>query len=70
MRLSSDRVGSRIRPKPLILSGPPDGSPLRNGFKIGTASKGAFENIAFNNSIIYADSASPINTHPISLYQH
>jgi polygalacturonase len=37
-----------------------------NGFKIGTASKGAFENIVFNNSIIYADSASPINTHPIS----
>jgi polygalacturonase len=37
-----------------------------NGFKIGTASKGAFENIAFNNSIIYADAASPINTHPIS----
>jgi polygalacturonase len=37
-----------------------------NGFKIGTASKGAFENIAFSNSIIYADTASPVNTHPIA----
>ena len=37
-----------------------------NGFKIGTASRGAFENIAFSNSIVYADSASPSNTHPIS----
>lgn len=36
-----------------------------NGFKIGTASKGAFENIAFSNSTIYADTASPINTRPI-----
>ena len=37
-----------------------------NGFKIGTASKGVFENITFSNSIIYADSASPSNTYPIS----
>ena len=37
-----------------------------NGFKIGTASKGAFENIAFSNSIIYADSTIPINTRPVS----
>ena len=36
-----------------------------NGFKIGTASKGAFENVAFSNSTIYADTASPINTRPI-----
>ncbi len=36
-----------------------------NGFKIGTASAGAFENIVFSNSVIYADSGSPLNTHSI-----
>ena len=37
-----------------------------SGFKIGTASKGAFENIVFSNSTISADPATPINTHPIA----
>jgi polygalacturonase len=36
-----------------------------NGFKLGTASAGAFENIVFSNSVIYADSNSPLNTHVI-----
>ena len=33
-----------------------------NGLKLGTASHGAFENIVFSNSVIYADSNSPLNT--------
>jgi polygalacturonase len=33
-----------------------------NGVKLGTASHGAFENIVFSNSAIYADSNSPVNT--------
>jgi polygalacturonase len=37
-----------------------------SGLKLGTASKGAFENIIFSNSIIYADTATPIYTHPIA----
>jgi hypothetical protein len=36
-----------------------------NGFKIGTASKGAVENVVFSNSTIYADAGSPIDTRPI-----
>jgi hypothetical protein len=36
-----------------------------NGFKIGTGTKGSFENIAFSNSIIYGEASSPINTRPI-----
>jgi hypothetical protein len=36
-----------------------------NGFKLGTASPGSFENIVFSNSVIYADSNSPLNTHVI-----
>jgi polygalacturonase len=35
-----------------------------NGFKIGTATHGAFENILFSNSIIYSDADSPLNTRP------
>jgi len=30
-----------------------------NAFKIGTATQGAFENIAFSNSVIYSESSSP-----------
>lgn len=36
-----------------------------NGFKIGTSSAGAFENIVFSNSVIYADTGSPLNTRVI-----
>jgi polygalacturonase len=36
-----------------------------NGFKLGTATRGAYENIVFSNSVIYADNGSPINTHVI-----
>lgn len=31
-----------------------------NGFKIGTATRGAFENIVFSNSVIYSDADSPM----------
>jgi polygalacturonase len=34
-----------------------------NGFKFGTATQGAFENITFSNSVIYNEDASPLNTH-------
>jgi len=33
-----------------------------NSFKLGTASHGAFENIVFTNSVLYADSDSPLYT--------
>jgi len=33
-----------------------------NAFKLGTASHGAFENIVFSNSVIYADANSPLYT--------
>lgn len=36
-----------------------------NGFKIGTATRGAVENIVFTNSIIYTDSKFPINARVI-----
>jgi hypothetical protein len=32
-----------------------------NGFKIGTATHGAVENIVFSNSVIYNDDATPLN---------
>lgn len=32
-----------------------------NGFKIGTATHGAVENIAFSNSVIYNDDSAPLN---------
>lgn len=31
-----------------------------NGFKMGTATRGAFENIVFSNSVIYSDNGSPM----------
>ena len=31
-----------------------------NGFKMGTATRGAFENIVFSNSVIYSDDDSPM----------
>ncbi len=31
-----------------------------NGFKMGTATRGAFENIVFSNSVLYADDDSPM----------
>lgn len=34
-----------------------------NGFKMGTATHGAFENILFSNSVIYNDSETPLRTH-------
>jgi len=33
-----------------------------NSFKLGTASHGAFENIVFSNSVLYADANSPLYT--------
>ena len=36
-----------------------------NGFKMGTATRGAFENITFNNSVIYADNGGPMMNRPI-----
>ncbi len=36
-----------------------------NGFKMGTASRGAFENIVFSNSVIYAATGSALNTRVI-----
>jgi polygalacturonase len=36
-----------------------------NGFKLGTASFGSFENIVFSNSVIYGDANTPTNTHVI-----
>lgn len=36
-----------------------------NGFKMGTATQGAFENITFSNSVIYADNGSPMMNRPI-----
>ena len=35
-----------------------------NGFKMGTATHGAFQNILFSNSVIYSDADSPLNTRP------
>ncbi len=35
-------------------------SSASNGFKIGTATHGAFENIVFSNSVIYSDNGSPM----------
>jgi len=37
-----------------------------NGFKIGTETSGAFENISFSDSYIYSDAANPVNTRVIS----
>lgn len=37
-------------------------SSASNGFKMGTASRGAFENIVFSNSVIYSDADKPLNT--------
>jgi len=37
-------------------------SSASNGFKMGTASHGAFENIVFSNSVIYSDIDKPLNT--------
>lgn len=34
-----------------------------NGFKIGTATHGVFENILFSNSVISNDRGTPLNTH-------
>ena len=34
-----------------------------NGFKMGTATHGAFENILFTNSVIYNDRSTPLRTH-------
>ena len=31
-----------------------------NSFKLGTATHGAFENIVFSNSVLYADADSPM----------
>ena len=36
-----------------------------NGFKMGTATRGAFENITFSNSVVYADNGSPMMNRPI-----
>jgi polygalacturonase len=33
-----------------------------NSFKLGTATHGAFENIVFSNSVLYADAGSPLYT--------
>lgn len=35
-------------------------SSASNGFKLGTATCGAFENIVFSNSVIYSDNGSPM----------
>lgn len=35
-------------------------SSASNGFKMGTATRGAFENIVFSNSVIYSDNGSPM----------
>jgi len=35
-------------------------SSASNGFKMGTATRGAFENIVFSNSVIYGDNGSPM----------
>lgn len=40
-------------------------SSASNGFKLGTASRGAFENIVFSNSVMYTDDSSPFNTRVI-----
>ena len=40
-------------------------SSASNGFKMGTATHGAFENIVFSNSGIYTDADSPFNTRVI-----
>ncbi|HEX3967430.1 MAG TPA: glycosyl hydrolase family 28 protein [Edaphobacter sp.] len=36
-----------------------------NGFKLGTATHGAFENIVFSNSVIYSDDSTPLNARVI-----
>ncbi len=40
-------------------------SSASNGFKMGTATRGAFENIVFSNSVIYSDADKPLNTYVI-----
>jgi polygalacturonase len=40
-------------------------SSASNGFKMGTATHGAFENIVFSNSVIYSDADKPLNTYVI-----
>ena len=40
-------------------------SSASNGFKMGTATRGAFENITFSNSTIYTDNGSPMMNRPI-----
>jgi polygalacturonase len=37
-----------------------------NGFKIGTETHGAFENISFTNSVVYSDPNGPLNQRVIS----
>jgi polygalacturonase len=36
-----------------------------NGLKLGTATRGAFENIVFTNSVIYNDDSAPLRDHVI-----
>lgn len=40
-------------------------SSASNGFKMGTATRGAFENITFSNSVVYTDNGSPMMNRPI-----
>lgn len=40
-------------------------SSASNGFKMGTATRGAFENIVFSNSVIYSDDGSPMKNRVI-----
>jgi hypothetical protein len=57
---SENFYGSSVLPSKNITITNCVASCASNGFKMGTATRGAFENIVFSNSVIYSDSDSPM----------
>jgi hypothetical protein len=57
---SENQYGSEVLPSKNITITNCTISTACNGFKMGTATRGAFENIVFSNSVIYSDNDSPM----------
>lgn len=57
---SENSYGSEVQPTKNITITNCVVSSASNGFKMGTATGGVFENIVFSNSVIYSDNGSPM----------
>jgi polygalacturonase len=57
---SENFYGTRVLPSKNITITNCIASCASNGFKMGTATRGAFENIVFSNSVLYSDDDSPM----------